>query len=132
MVFVLEMAVQLDYVGVVEAIVNLELSRELLFHFVVLDGRLEYFLDGADESCLLVDAQVDISEFARADAFSKLKIADLHGWRGGLWLELLEDIERWAGLLDIKRMAVVRFVGDVGLMFLQGQGVGVKNEARSE
>lgn len=81
MVFILEMSVEFDDVGVVEAIVYLEFSCELLFHLVVLDGRLEDFLDGADESCFFVDAQVHIPEFARTDAFSKLKVADLHGLR---------------------------------------------------
>lgn len=70
MVFILEMAIQFDDVGVVEAIMDLELSCKLLFHLVILDGRLEYLFDGADESCLLVDAHVHIPKFARTYAFS--------------------------------------------------------------
>lgn len=45
---------------------------------------------------------------------------------------MLEDVEGLGGLLDIKRVAVISFVGDVGLMFLQWQGVGVHDEPRSE
>lgn len=69
-VLVLEVAVQFDDVGVVEAIVNLQLSCKLLFHLVVLDGRLEDFLDGAHESCTLVNAQIDVPKLTRTDAFS--------------------------------------------------------------
>lgn len=37
----------------------------------------------------------------------------------------MEDVEGLVSLLDIKRMTVVSFVGNVGLMFLQWQGMGV-------
>lgn len=132
MVFVLEVPVQLDDVGVAQAVMDLQLSRELLFHLVVFDGRLEDLLDGADEPCLFVDAQVDIPELARADAFAQLKVTDLHGLLRGFCLKLLEDVVSLSRLLDINRVAIVCFVGYVCGVFLQGQGVAVHDKLRGE
>lgn len=45
---------------------------------------------------------------------------------------MLEDVEGLGGLLDINRVTVVSFVCDVGLMFLQRQGVAVHDKPWSE
>ena len=51
-----------------------QLVGELLLHVVLLYRRFEDLLYCADESCPIVDAQVDISEFPRAYALPKLEI----------------------------------------------------------
>jgi hypothetical protein len=61
---ILKVTVKLDDIGVGEAVVDLQLLEELLFHFILDQGAFEYFFDSVGGVCRLVLADVDISEFS--------------------------------------------------------------------
>lgn len=80
MVLVLEVGVEFDYVGVVELVVYFELVEELILHLVLFYCGFEYFLDGTEETCGLVHANIDIPKFTRTYALPQLEISNIESW----------------------------------------------------
>jgi hypothetical protein len=62
MVFIVEEGVELDDIWVLKLGVDFELFDELVDHVVGEDCRFEYLLDGVNEACFLMLADVDIAE----------------------------------------------------------------------
>ena len=73
-VLVAEVAVELDDVGVVEHVEDLQLQAELLLHVVLLYRRLEDLLQREEEARCLVSATVHLPELARADLSAHLEL----------------------------------------------------------
>lgn len=74
MVLVAEVPVEFYDVGVVQHVEDLQLQAELLLHAVLLYGRFEKFFEGEDEACCFVSADIDLSELARTNFRTDLKL----------------------------------------------------------
>ena len=116
------MIVEPDYVWVCELVVDSQLVSKLLLHVVLFYCWLEDFLYRAYESTLFVNAQVDISEFAWAYTFSKLKISNLQYLRPfRFWEERCEQILLLFFLLKKTRKGYKLLIAAIISMFLQRQ-----------
>jgi hypothetical protein len=74
-VLVVEVPVELHHVGMGKGVVDAQLRCQLRFHPVLFNCRLEDLLYGAEETSCTVHAEVDVTELARTDAFTKVEIA---------------------------------------------------------
>ena len=74
MVFIVKMRVQFNDVGVVQSVMDLELSGELLDHIVRFDFGFKYFLDCEESPSQFMFADVDISKFPWSNTFAQLEI----------------------------------------------------------
>lgn len=77
-ILVIEVSVQFYDVGVIQPIMDLQLSRELGDHVVLQDCGLEYFLQGVQSSCGLMFTDVHVAELTRPHIFAQLKILETH------------------------------------------------------
>jgi hypothetical protein len=74
MVFVAEVAVKFDDVGVVHNVEDLQFQQKLGLHFVLPNRGLEHFFQRENCSCHSVSADIDLSKFAGAYAVSYFEI----------------------------------------------------------
>lgn len=76
MVFVVEVAVELDDVGVVEAVQDFYLLGELIDHAVFQHHRLEDLLYGVECACSPMPTLKYVAELPRTDILSQFEILD--------------------------------------------------------
>lgn len=62
MIFVIEMFVKLNDIGIVQRVMYFQLSGELFNHIVLENGWLEDLFDGIQGPCFFVDSLIDIPE----------------------------------------------------------------------
>lgn len=115
-ILIIEVAVEFDDVGVVQAVVNFQLSRKLILHPIFANCRFEDLFYRAQEASFFVDAKIDVTEFAGTNVLPEMEVRYLEV----VVVRRLAEVQK--RIADFSEL--VHYLRILGVL-VQGQGEGV-------